>query len=70
MCVRACVCECTLTTDNIDHTVSEKTQITTNNKGCLKSCYNTIQLYCLYVEKFAELPAAAHLLLCSTYGSL
>ena len=37
--MRACVRECTLTTDSIDHTVSEKTQITTNNNVRLKSCH-------------------------------
>ena len=49
LCVRACVCvrarvracvrECTLTADNTDHTISEKTQITTNSNVCLKSCH-------------------------------
>ena len=37
--VRACVRECTLTTDNTDHTISEKTQITTNSNVRLKSCH-------------------------------
>ena len=37
--VRACVRECTLTADSIDHTISEKTQFTTNNNVRLKSCH-------------------------------
>ena len=49
LCVRACVCvrarvracfrECTITTDNTDHKISEKTQFTTNNNVCLKYCH-------------------------------
>jgi len=43
MCARAracaCVHECTLTTNNTDHTISEKTQIKTNNTVRLKSCH-------------------------------
>ena len=46
-CVSVCVCvrararvrECTLTTDNIGHIISEKIQFTTNNTVRFKSCH-------------------------------
>ena len=60
--MRACVRECTLTTDSIDHTINEKTQITTNNNVRLKSCHTHLSSLLQHICYCAQIMEACCLI--------